>query len=53
MSIQGCSDDEMIFYMFGSPESWIRAVAPFLFLFLDVVYLFIGGIGVNDFAVKD
>jgi hypothetical protein len=38
--------------MFGNPESWIRAVAQF-FLFLDVVYFFIGGIGVNDFAVKD
>jgi hypothetical protein len=39
--------------MFGSPESWIRAVAPFLFYLLDVAYFFIGGIGVNDFAVKD
>jgi hypothetical protein len=39
--------------MFRNPESWIMAVAPFLFLFLDVVYFFIGGIGVNDFAVKD
>jgi hypothetical protein len=39
--------------MFENPESWIRAVAPFLFYFLDVVYFFIGGICVNDFAVKD
>jgi hypothetical protein len=31
----------------------MRAVAPFLFYFLDVVYFSIGGIGVNDFAVKD
>jgi hypothetical protein len=31
----------------------MRAVAPFLFYFLDVVYFFIRGIGVNDFAVKD
>jgi hypothetical protein len=39
--------------MFGNPESWMRTVAPFLFYFLDVVYFFIAGIGVNDFAVKD
>jgi hypothetical protein len=24
------------FYMFGNPESWIRAVAPFLFYFLEM-----------------
>jgi hypothetical protein len=39
--------------MFGNSESWIRDVAPFLFYFLDVVYVFLRGIGVNDFAVKD
>jgi hypothetical protein len=38
--------------MFGNPESWMRAVAPFSYFFY-VVYLLIGGIGVNDFAVKD
>jgi hypothetical protein len=64
MSIQECSDNEMIFiclgtlslglfYMFGNPDYWIRTVVPFLFYFLDLVYFFIKGIGVNDFAVKD